>query len=121
MGRFGWLLGPNKSASEGVLTIPRYRIAVCMIPKNGCTTLKWILMRLLGRSADEICGCDEMFGCIAMELNNLDSRYWSGVTSMHQLLHCWHRHESASPETDGMCIHLAENDISAREIFLDPA
>ena len=43
--------------SSGAILIPKHRLVVCTMPKAGCTTTKWLILRLLGNlpSAEHIC------------------------------------------------------------------
>ena len=50
-GRYEFV-GPGHNGhdnGEGLLIFPKNQLALCIISKAGCTTLKWIAMVLLGR------------------------------------------------------------------------
>jgi len=55
----------NLFSGSGILLLPEHRLAMCIIPKNGCTTLKWVAMVLLGHSPSSVCGCKSSseWGC----------------------------------------------------------
>ena len=66
---------------DGLLLLQSQRIAMCLLPKIGTTTWKFIAMRLLGNDADKICGCkNEEWGCLKGHINNHTDPLWRGAT-----------------------------------------
>ena len=61
---FGRYEGPGHTG-EGLLIFPKNQLALCIIPKAGSTTLKWIAMVLLGGPPSSVCGCQSSpWGCL---------------------------------------------------------
>ena len=73
-------------ALVGLVAIPKYKLAICLQPKAGCTTLKFILMKLAGNRAEEICGCFDRggeyaeYGCLGYYIDHIaDGPLYDGV------------------------------------------
>ncbi|EOD21580.1 hypothetical protein EMIHUDRAFT_458330 [Emiliania huxleyi CCMP1516] len=80
----------SPKSGEGILLLPEHRLAMCIIPKNGCTTLKWVAMVLLGHSPSSVCGCkSSKWGCLGNSINmhsgnqSISGRYWNGSLQVH--------------------------------------
>ena len=73
------------SSGAGILLLPEHRLAMCIIPKNGCTTLKWVAMVLLGHSPSSVCGCKSSeWGCLGSRINDMHwNRFWNGSIQIH--------------------------------------
>ena len=46
---------PSKVQSNGLMILPHKKLAMCVMPKGGCTTIKLIILALLGFSPPDIC------------------------------------------------------------------
>lgn len=75
----------NLFSGSGILLLPEHRLAMCIIPKNGCTTLKWVAMVLLGHSPSSVCACKSSeWGCLGNRINDMHGgRFWHGSLQVH--------------------------------------
>jgi len=69
----------NGYPGDGLVLLPKQKVALCLIPKVATTNSKFLAMRLLGNQPKDMCGCkNEEWGCLGSSINDHDHPMWNG-------------------------------------------
>lgn len=65
---------------DGLILIPKHKLAICLLPKVATTTFKFISMVLGGIDPADVCGCPgEEWGCPKGQINNHAKSFWANT------------------------------------------